>query len=92
MNNKAQGVSALSSGAMVMMVTGLILVFTLIIINQFGALDVIEAGSDAEGAYNDTVDSIVAFSDWLPIVSLIVVASIVIYLIIKAFPTMGNAQ
>lgn len=82
----AMGLEGISNGAMVLMVTGLILVFSIIIISQFGDLDVIEAGSDAEGAYNDTLDSVTSFSSWLPIVALLVVASIIIYLVIKAFP------
>lgn len=87
-DRKAQsmGIGGISSGALALIVTGLILVFGVIILSQFGDLDVIESGSDAEGAYNDTLDSVTGFSDWLPIVGLLIIAGIVLYLVIRAFP------
>ena len=99
-NKKGQtGLSGISNGAMTLMITGLILVFSIIIISQFGDMDVIRgeqinasdvsygyAGTDATSAYNDTIDAVTSFSDWLPIIALLVVAGIVIFLIVRAFP------
>ncbi len=100
LNKKGQaGLSGISNGAMTLMITGLILVFSIIIISQFGDLDVIRGdlvnvsnpaqgytGTDASEAYNDTMDAVTSFSDWLPIIALLVVAGIVIFLIVRAFP------
>ncbi len=51
-----------------------------------GDLDIITSGSDAEGAYNDTLDAVTSFSDWLPIVALLAVASVVLFMVVRSFP------
>lgn len=71
---------------MVLMVTGLIIMFGIIVLTQFGSLDVVESGSDAEGAYNDTLDSMTGFSEWLPIVGIVIVGGLIIYIIVRSFP------
>lgn len=86
-NKRAQvGLSAISGSALTIMVTGIILMFGIIILTQLGGLDIIEEGSEAEGAYNDTVEAVAGFSDWLPIVGLLAVASIIIFMIVRSFP------
>jgi hypothetical protein len=86
-DKKAQaGLGGISGTAMTLMITGLILVFAVIIMAKFGDMDVIEAGSDAEGAYNDTLDTVTGFSEWLPIVGLLAIAGIIIYLIVNSLP------
>ena len=88
-DKKAQsGLGGLSGTAITLMITGIILMFSVVIISEFGSLDVIEAGSDAEGAYNDTVDTVTEFSGWLPIVGLLAIAGIIIFLIVRSFPRM----
>jgi hypothetical protein len=80
------GLGGISGTAMTLMVTGLILVFAVIILAKFGELDVITAGSDAESAYNDTLDTVTSFSSWLPIVGILAIAGIIIFMIVNSLP------
>jgi len=80
------GIGGISNSALSLMIVGIILVFGVIIITQMGDLDIITSGSDAEGAYNDTLDAVTSFSDWLPIVALLAVASVVLFMVVRSFP------
>jgi hypothetical protein len=101
-SKKAQaGLGGISGTAMTLMITGLILVFSIIILSKFGQMETLRGvpvnasdlskgytntGSVEYGAYNDTLDTVTGFSEWLPIVGLLAIAGIIIYLIVNSLP------
>jgi hypothetical protein len=44
--------------------------------------------TDVQSAYNDTLGTLVDFSSWLPIVSILAIAGIIIFMIVNSFPKM----
>jgi len=95
------GFGQISDSALSLMIVGIILVFGVIILTQIGDLELVQGtlvnasdptegytndGSDLQRAYNDTLDSVTSFSDWLPIVALLAVASVVLFMVVRSFP------
>lgn len=79
---KAQ-MNILSSTSSQIMVVGIILIFGLIILNKFGAMDEITGDEDAYTAFNDTKEAMTSIPEWLPILVLVIIAGIVLFFVFR---------
>ena len=83
------GLDSLKSLALGAVSVGLVLVFALVIMGEFGTNTAITGNADAYGAYNDTLAAVTQIPTWVGTLILVGIAGVVIYFVSRG---LGNQR